>query len=308
MVPKATQRQAFTIFLKGLETQRSDNEIVRLLYVASTRTERCLHLIASVQTNAKGEIKPKAKSLLKVLWPAVEEAFKLATPLANKAAKPLVDFPQFKPQLQRLPMVELSHIGSAEFFSSAIPFDSADNANPVLENLSEYLQDVNLQRHCGTLAHLYMQLLSSADYQSWDEGRLQRCLPAMVSWLQQQGHTPTIAKQGAAEVLEALQATLASEAGQWLLKAHSAAVSELSLMQTQAGNIKNHVIDRTFIENGTRWIVDYKLTAKNEMGNLAIAVEQHRPQLLRYASLFVQEKLPIKIAVFFLNLAKLVEL
>lgn len=295
-------------FLKGLEAQRSDNEIVRLLYVATTRTERCLHLIASVQTNAKGEIKPKAKSLLKVLWPAVEEDFKLASPLGNQAAKPLVDFPQFKPQLQRLPVVELNHIGSAEVFSSSTSFDSADNANPVLENLSEYLQNVDLQRHCGTLAHLYMQLLASADFQLWDEERLQRCFPAMVSWLQQQGHTLTIAKQGAAQVLAALQTTLASEAGQWLLKAHSAAASELSLMQTQAGSIKNHIIDRTFIENGIRWIVDYKMTTQNEMVNLAIAAEQHRPQLSRYARLFVEEKLPIKIAVFFLTLAKLVEL
>ena len=243
-----------------------------------------------------------------MLWPAVEEDFKLATPLGNQAAKPLVDFPQFKSQLQRLPVVELNHIGSAEFASSAIPFDAADNGNPVLENLSEYLQGVNLQRHCGTLAHLYMQLLASADFKSWDEGRLHRCLPAMVSWLQQQGHTLTIAKQGAAQVLAALQATLASEEGQWLLKAHSAAASELSLMQAQVGSIKNHIIDRTFIENGTRWIVDYKLTAQNEIGDPATAAEQHRPQLSSYASLFLQEKLPIKIAVFFLSLARLVEL
>ncbi|MEI8117870.1 MAG: UvrD-helicase domain-containing protein [Methylophilaceae bacterium] len=295
-------------FLKGLETQRSDNEIVRLLYVAATRAERCLHLIASIQTNAKGEIKPKAKSLLQVLWPAVEEDFKLVTPLGNQAVKPLIDFSQFKSQLQRLPVLELSHIGSTEFAGSAIPFDSADNTNPVLENLSEYLQGFDLQRHCGTLAHLYMQLLTNADFQSWNEVRLQQCLPAMVNWLQQQGHTLTIAKQGATQVLAALQATLASAAGQWLLKDHNDAVSELSLMQSQTGSIKNHVIDRTFIENGTRWIVDYKLTTQNEIGDPVTVAEQHRPQLSRYASLFVQEKLPIKIAVFFLSLAKLVEL
>jgi ATP-dependent exoDNAse (exonuclease V) beta subunit len=295
-------------FLKGLEAQRSDNEIVRLLYVAATRTERCLHLIASIQTNAKGEIKPKAKSLLKVLWPAVEDDFKLATPLHNQAAQSLVDFAQFKPQLQRLPVVELSHIGSAEFVSSAIPFDSAENANPALENLSEYLQGVDLQRHCGTLAHLYMQLLANVDCQSWNKSRLGDCLPAMVNWLQQQGHLLTNAKAGASQVLVALQATLASKEGQWVLQPHSVAASELSLMQAQAGKIKNHIIDRTFIENGTRWIIDYKLTAQNEVSDLASAAEQHRPQLSRYASLFSQEKLPIRIAVFFLSLAKLVEL
>ena len=68
-------------YLKALEAERSDNEVVRLLYVAATRTQRQLHLIASIQTNQKGEIKPVANSLLKVLWPAVETDFSQATPL-----------------------------------------------------------------------------------------------------------------------------------------------------------------------------------------------------------------------------------
>ena len=295
-------------FLKGLETQRSDNEIVRLLYVAATRTERCLHLIASIQTNAKGEIKPKAKSLLKVLWPAVENDFKLATPLGKESDKALVDFSQFKPKLQRLSVFDLSYIGSDEFANSTVPFNFDDNANPVLESLSDYFQSADLQRQCGTLAHLYMQLLADTDFKSWNEARLQRCLPAMINWFHQQGHGLDIAKRGAAMVLAALQTTLASEMGRWVLQARSVAASELSLMQAQSGKIKNHIIDRTFIEHGARWIIDYKLSTQNEMANLETAAEQHRPQLTRYASLFVQEKLPIKIAVFYLSLAKLVEL
>lgn len=295
-------------FLKDLETQRSDNEIVRLLYVAATRTERCLHLIASIQANAKGELKPKAKSLLKVLWPEVEGNFKLAKPLGKLDEAPLLDFPKFKPKLQRLSVVELTNIGTAEFADSIIEFGLDDNFSSGFESLSEYFQGEDLQKHCGTLAHLYMQLLANEDLQSWNEARIRRCLPAMVNWLFQQGHSIDLAKHGAAQVVDALQATLASKAGQWLLKNHNAAVSEFSLIQVQGIGLENHIIDRTFVEHGARWIIDYKLGMLDKSADLTSVAEQHRPQLIRYATLFEHEKRPIKIAVFFLNLATLIEL
>jgi len=295
-------------FLKDLEAQRSDNEIVRLLYVAATRTERCLHLIASIQANAKGELKPKAKSLLKVLWPEVEGDFKLAKPLSKLDVKPSVDFFTFKPKLQRLSVIELNHIGNAEFIDSIISFDPDANTSVGFESLSEYFHGEDLQKHCGTLAHLYMQLLANADLQSWDETRIRQCLPAMVNWLFQQGHPLNLAKHGAAQVVDALQVTLASKVGQWVLKNHTAAVSEYSLMQIQGGGLENHIIDRTFVENGTRWIIDYKLGTLDKSADLTSLAEQHRPQLVRYANLFKHEKCSIKIAVFFLNLATLIEL
>ena len=134
----------------------------------------------------------------------------------------------------------------------------------------------------------------------------------MQKWLVQQGHAKQLADQGAMQVLAALQATLASAAGQWVLQNHINAVSELNLLQTQEDGFKNHVIDRTFVENGVRWIVDYKLTtfdeAKSTEDDLSPVAEQHRPQLERYAGLFSHENLPIKKAVLFLSAGKLVEL
>ena len=77
--------------------------------------------------------------------------------------------------------------------------------------------------------------------------------------------------------------------------------------------MKNHVIDRTFIENTAngnkvRWVVDYKMTTFDETIEITVSAEQHRPQLERYASLFVSESLPIRKAVLFLTLGELVEL
>ena len=76
--------------------------------------------------------------------------------------------------------------------------------------------------------------------------------------------------------------------------------------------MKNHVIDRTFIKDGVRWIVDYKLTSLGEtqssVVDLTAMAEQHRPQLERYAGLFANEGFAIKKAVLFMSAGKLVEL
>ena len=319
-------------YLKALEKERADNETVRLLYVATTRTQRQLHLIASMQSNKNGEIKPVANSLLKVLWPAIEADFKRAELLElNDSALQVMDIRQFKPQLQRLYSTEFTHNfldisdlniakTSSDIAGRFIAGRSAESKNitntaninsVAVSNIAasfDLQNNFDLYRHCGILAHIYMQLFSTTDLHVWHGERLQQCEIGMQKWLMQQGHAAKNAQQGAVNVLVALQTTLQSEAGQWVLKAHDSAASELSLMRVQEHEVNNHVIDRTFIENGTRWIVDYKLTATDETLDFNLYAEQHRPQLERYASLFISEELPIKKAVLFLSSGKLVEL
>jgi len=313
-------------FLRNLEKTRADNELVRLLYVAATRAHRQLHLIASMQANKEGEIKPTANSLLQALWHAVEVDFSQATPIKqNVNAQAGLDITKFKPQLQRLPSEHFIQIPTPNFTGNNIldrDLARYDRLKPDLQMneqpdvladfSSERAREMDFQKHCGTLAHLYMELFAKTDLQGWTIQRLQQCQPAMQKWLAQQGHAKQLADQGAMQVLAALHTALASEAGQWVLENHTNAVSELSLLQMQEDGVKNHVIDRTFVENGVRWIVDYKLTtldeAKNTADDLSLVAEQHRPQLERYARLFSKENLPIKKAVLFLNIGSLVEL
>jgi ATP-dependent exoDNAse (exonuclease V) beta subunit len=69
------------------------------------------------------------------------------------------------------------------------------------------------------------------------------------------------------------------------------------------------VIDRTFIADGTRWIIDYKsamLSADSSNAALKAAAEPYRKQLNGYAQLFKDEPYPICKAIFFLSVARLV--
>jgi ATP-dependent exoDNAse (exonuclease V) beta subunit len=290
-------------FLKALEAERNINEIVRLLYVAATRSERYLHLVATMQANQDGDLKPASRSLLEMLWPAVEVDFIKAHPLepSQFAANAAGNLAAFIPKLQRLPLLE-NPIKSAESRPTAQPIVNAQ----ALDNLADQLVTIDLQRHCGTLAHKYMELMA-ADVNGWHAERLARCSQAMQAWLMQQGHTTQDAELGSTQVLKALQTTLASQQGQWVLHKHLESASELSLFDIESEAINLHVIDRTFVADGNRWVVDYKLTQADDF-NLANEAEQHRPQLERYAALFNNAANPVKKAVFFLSLGKLVEL
>jgi ATP-dependent exoDNAse (exonuclease V) beta subunit len=304
-------------FLKDLEKQRAENEVVRLLYVAATRAHRQLHLIASLLPNHGGDIKPATSSLLHALWPAVGTDFNQAPVFKiNEIAARSLDINQFKPKLQRLFSAEFAtgiySINSQKTTSENNQFKQPEDSVSTVFSFDESELNANLYKNCGTLAHLYMELFAKSDLQGWANNRLQECLPAMQKWLMQQGHAFKYAEKGAIQVMAALNATLTSEAGLWVLQNHAEAASELSLMQPEGEGVKNHVIDRTFIINGTRWVVDYKLTHLdenfNDAGDLNVAAEQHRPQLERYASLFSNQGHIVKKAVLFLNFGKLIEL
>jgi ATP-dependent exoDNAse (exonuclease V) beta subunit len=70
--------------------------------------------------------------------------------------------------------------------------------------------------------------------------------------------------------------------------------------------VKKHIVDRTFVEDGVRWVIDYK-TAVVE-GDLSAAAESYREQLQAYAALFSAQGLPVKCAILFMHVGALVVL
>jgi len=134
-------------------------------------------------------------------------------------------------------------------------------------------------------------------------------VPAMVLWLAQQGHDEAAAREGAERCRAALRATLASEAGRWVLHPRPNAAAEWALMQAGAGGTAMHIVDRTFVEDGVRWIIDYKTArAGADVAGLAAHAERYREQLARYAALFRDEGTRLRLGVFYTASGRLVEL
>lgn len=66
-------------YLKRQESEKARYESMRLLYVATTRAKKSLHLVGNVICDAENQIKtPAASSFLGQLWPQVESLFQKA--------------------------------------------------------------------------------------------------------------------------------------------------------------------------------------------------------------------------------------
>ena len=289
-------------YIKQLEATRANNETARLLYVAATRAIRKLHLVAAVKSKTD-TITPVKHSLLELLWPSVAAEFMQAEPI--RLAEETTSLAEFTPQLKRIaiaqiPAVLITHHANrpstSAFTQTAIP-DEATTATLATDK--------------GTLAHLYMQLISNSGLSYWPASRLESCKPAMIGWLLQQGHAQPLCVTTADEIIKMLQTTLMSEDGQWVLKARDNEANELAIESLNQQEIQKKVIDRTFVEDGARWIIDYKSIPLDQLSPapaLQAIAEQYRAQLEAYAQMFKDEGLAVQKAVLFLSLGKLVKI
>ncbi len=287
-------------YLEAREKERDANESARVLYVAATRVERKLHLVGVASQNAKGEVSPTKNTYLDLLWNTIGPDFEAATH-TDVVAEENADIAEFTPRLVRLKQPHIPVI-----LQTAEPVISINKPNNKPAGIS-----ANIDADIGTLAHRYMEIIAQQGLAGWPLSRISSLLPAMRYWLRQQGHAESLAHEAAAKVEQLLVSTLSSPEGQWVLQARDATAVEFSLMKLTAGGAKKHIIDHTFIDSGTRWIIDYKTTELNAAASaesLQLAAESHRKQMESYAALFEDEGLPLKCAIFFMHIGRLVVL
>ncbi len=163
----------------------------------------------------------------------------------------------------------------------------------------------------GTLTHVCLEQIAG-QAEAWDEARLARLQPAAERWLASRGWPQAEAANGAARVVALLRTALHSEAGRWLLRAREGAAAELALSKVGAGGTaETRVVDRSFVDAGVRWIIDYKtadLGPQAGVAELAAHAERFRAQLETYALLFADEALPQQLAIFYVAHGALVKL
>lgn len=312
-IPKGAGAQAANTitpydYLKMLEKERAAFEDARVLYVAATRAERCLHLLGAAKVNSKGEIKAPKNTFLEMLWPIVHDQFNEA-----HAIKPPTDsttntvtnidstitLEKFKPQL-----IRLNHVNTPSIFAKIKIVESGNNSKK--EDNSN-----TLDTDIGILTHLYLELMAKSDLKRWPENRIASLENAMQRWFKQKAYGAAIASQSAKRVITLISTALASEQGQWVLQDRKSAANELAITSVHEQAVHQKVVDRTFIDSGVRWVIDYKSTAlakdSSDETLQAIAV-QYQAQLDAYAALFEDENLPIQKAIFFVSIGRLFKL
>jgi hypothetical protein len=158
----------------------------------------------------------------------------------------------------------------------------------------------------GSIAHRLFAQIASEGLAAWAlyPDRIAGERGRIVAELAGEGVPPAEREDAARYVAAAVTRTLADARGRWLFDpAHGEAQSEWALAGLDSDTLRHISIDRTFIADGVRWIVDFK-TGRHEGSDkdafLDREADRYRDQLDGYARIVRElDARPIRLALYF---------
>ena len=281
------EEDGMAAILRQQETEKQSRENLRLVYVGMTRAVRRLHLLACMQEDSKGEIKPKKNSLLAQVWDAMELDFEKipVTAQAEEAEEEQELFPVAVPTLRRLPGDWRLPAAPPAMPVTAVPPPPAPPA------ADEFEMGAGADaRYAGIVLHEALELMAQQGLHIWDDRA--RAEAVWRARLREYGVTGGKADQAAETIAQGVRNTVQDEQGRRLLTAADAE-AELTLSTLdESGRLRRLRADRTFLADGERWVVDYKSSApgKGETRQDFLRRQEalYRDQLLGYVRIFQQ--------------------
>jgi ATP-dependent helicase/nuclease subunit A len=273
-------------YLHEVDKKKRRNELVRQFYVAATRAKRRLHLLGFA--SAKGSA--PLDSFLHLMWKGLGEEdrqkfIREATghpPAEMKAAGAQV--------LRRLPL-SWAAPAAMKPVEWGRPEDEIEaEREPTFDWVGDNL------RHAGTVVHAILQRIARDPHYRAGTGVVRTSLAQL-------GVGRDDLEQTAKRVESALESTLASRRGQWILAGHREAKCEVSVSATVDGKVLSGRIDRTFVDgDGVRWVIDFKTSWHKGGGLKGFLDEQqrrYRAQMERYGRLYKVLGAPVKLGLYF---------
>ena len=277
-------------YLKHEAGVKSRLENTRVLYVAATRAIKRLYLFAELKATKKGKWEaPSKNTLLAPIWSSIKQGIDSEAYFVTDADvdTDISDNKEHNPTLRhirRLPENYAVHTAAAATIEIGVNETTSATTKVDDAGISRRA------RHLGTVMHRTLKQVANEGVRAWPESRLAK-LP--VSWSAQLKELGLIVDGDELQQLSAaLQNMLKEPKGQWILANHKQAQCEVALGYYRADSHEagTSVIDRTFISEGTRWIVDYKFTAPNEGEVIeqfeARQINSYRKQLSHYVRLY----------------------
>ncbi len=301
-------------WLQKFDDYKTSLEDQRLLYVASTRAKRNLHLLGSVDlvVNKDGVAeykKPRVKTLLNKLWPVVQINFLKA--VEEKLAAGQVGHQDTKKGVggNAVSSQLIYRLKAGWRLPEAPPFV---RWNPPQDVASHKHEDIEFSwasetaRHIGSVVHLWLQRMAEDELRGWNEARIKHLQDVFKLGLV---HSGMSARDKAIDhaierVTNALILTIKDTRGRWLLGFQRDAQNELRVSANIDEKIVSVAIDRTFVTaEGDRWIVDYK-TSYHKGGDVEDFLDREQvrycKQLEQYAAIMqLKVKQSMKMGLYF---------
>ena len=304
-VKEAGQKEApIYRYLAQLEREKQSYEDSRILYVATTRAKKSLHLYGHAdpgEDRKTGEIycKPASRSLLACIWPVVETEY-------------IRNLPGSTGESNDDPGIELHN--ELRRLNKDWQLPQPDNQLQYVNHLTRFEPDTmeiefewagDTIRHVGLVVHAFLQHMANQGIENFTTAQIARMQDQYRLQLRQAGVPEHELEWATAEVGTALTNIINDERGQWILSAdRKDARNEYRLSGIYRGRITNVIIDRTFIDSeGIRWIIDYK-TSRHTGTDLEKFLDQEEeryyPQLEKYAHMMhAREKNPVRLGLYF---------
>ena len=299
-IPEAAgDKDALYDYLKSIDRQKRVHEHTRLLYVAATRARKSLHLLGHTRLDPEkpGLRAPDSRSLLAKIWKTVEPEFSESPANPVVGEEDTVD--TVTPEPPGVPLRRLT----LDWAPPPPPKDMVwepGTQPPATEDPGPrqptFVWAGELQRRVGTVVHRMLQRL-------WAPDRLHFSKETLRVALRQEGLDGDRLDEALSRAVSALTNTVRDDRGRWILSLHQDDRREYALSTVVQGSVRRHVLDRTFVDGSTRWIIDYK-TGTHAGGSpedfLDNEQARYRTQLESYGSLIrSMDSRPIRLGLYF---------
>lgn len=306
-------------FIRNENYHKNYNEQTRLVYIAMTRARFSVSLYAtmtkkSTSDEGSSDLSPPAQSLLARIWPALSNIEGIAQRIipiqpTNRPELDPSNEAKFTPIRRLRNPIAIDKVQQSLIQAQLEYLEEQASADEELESDTDRL----LLQTMGTLSHSLLEAYCTAPFDV--DSAIERVRPRWRRQLERLGASSEVSQlltsRASQELLDSLKGPHA-----WIFdKNNEDAHSELKLArnaQRDSEEFHEHfIVDRSFIHEGTRWIIDFKTShAPSGISNEAFIEQQiteYRPQLERYAELFRGfESKPQTLALFLVSTNELI--
>lgn len=284
--------------IKREQSLRQEYELLRLMYVATTRAKSSLLLSATIDPEEASDYSPPSGSLLETIWPTTQTQFVPVgeqriqhDEMAGEETGSHMPSDQIDDGCLKLDQTiyRLPDEWSPQW-DSPIPSQSWTAERSTKEDI-EFNWAGSQARRNGTVLHKLLEWVGEVGCENLGESDIDRICTKIPTLLRQVGTDAKLVDALSQSLGQTFKHVISSQVGRWILSAqHEDAHCEYPLSGFIDGAFINAIIDRTFIDvQGTRWIIDYK-SGYHEGGDLEAFLDQeadrYREQLSLYARLF----------------------
>jgi ATP-dependent exoDNAse (exonuclease V) beta subunit len=150
-------------------------------------------------------------------------------------------------------------------------------------------------RQAGTVVHALLQRMPGGEASLPD-------IKVIRKMLAHAGVTRAELDAMAQRVEQSLRRIQNSTRGRWILDSHQDSRSEFAVSGVLDGEVVRGLVDRTFVDAGVRWIIDFK-TSAHEGGRLETFLDEqqrrYRDQMERYARILAPLGSPVRLGLYF---------